>query len=516
MSIKYEWTFGNYAISMDAYEGLIDQCSQLYSSQYGKWSKESPIRPGENISLSPEKICQWLENENSAIYWAKDNEKLIGYAIAIQIDVPKYGIISWVTQLVVHEEYRNREIAKKILHSIWGFTDHYAWGIISANPYAFRALEKTTRRRSDPQRIKHNIKKILSIGIEHVPYITEETKVFITNEISKINTEFYVDHSDVENMISNVTTEYTPWKLGQIDEGWEWIAFTFQDQLPFELSQQEIDTMLNTSDQLVKNAYTRMDFSVNHKWMKNTENEVDFIINELELKNDDVIADFGCGQGRHTICLAQKGMEAIGVDYIDNNIDFAKKECEKKNIPNCSFILGDCRSVSLPKKAKAAICLYDVVGSYSDNRENMRILKNIYSNLENNGVALISVKNNELTMSMAKNIFTLEKSTKELMSLKPSNIMETTGNVFDPEYYLVDEKTGIVYRREQFKRGRALPIELIVRDKRFYMEEIKQMCEEAGFEVLFTRFVSAKDWTTGFEATHKSAKEILVKCKKKQ
>ena len=163
MSIKYEWTSGNYAISMDAYEGLIDQCSQLYSSQYGKWSKESPIRPGENISLSPEKICQWLENENSAIYWAKDNDKLIGYAIAIQIDVPKYGIISWVTQLVVHEEYRNREIAKKILHSIWGFTDHYAWGIISANPYAVRALEKTTRRRSDPQRIKHNIKKILSI-----------------------------------------------------------------------------------------------------------------------------------------------------------------------------------------------------------------------------------------------------------------------------------------------------------------------------------------------------------------
>ncbi len=513
MNIKYEWSYANYINSSLSYIELIEECSKLYSSQYGKWSKKSSIRPGENIKLSPEKLHEWLENENASIYWAKDNETLVGYAIALQIDVPKYGIVSWVTQLVVHEKYRKREIAKNLLRSIWGFSNHYAWGIISANPYAIRALEKATRRRSEPIRIKHNKQKLISIGLENVPYITEKTKLFITEEASRINTEFFVDHTNVDKMINDVITDTVPWKLGDLEEGWEWIAFTFQDQLPFDLSAEEVETMLATSDQFVKNAYSRMDLS-NQEWMANTNAEVDFIIKELGLKNNDLIIDFGCGQGRHALELAKKGMQVFGIDYIESNINHAKKESKKSGITSVEFRVGDCRYDHFDIKAKAAICLYDVIGTYSDNDENIKILKNIYDNLDTGGTALISVMNYELTLFQAKNKFVLKDSAKELMSLCPGNIQESTGNVFNPDYYLVDTESRIVYRREQFKRGKALPIELIVRDKRFTKREIIDMCESVGFEVQMTRFVNARDWITGFAATDKSAKEILIKCKK--
>jgi len=125
----------------------------LYSNHYGIWGGEG-VHPNKNIKLSPNKLQDWLANENVSIYYASDNDNIIGYAIAFSKDEKGYGIVTWVTQLVVHEDYRNHGIAKNILFSIWGFSNQFAWGIVSANPYAIRALEKATRRRAVPIRIK--------------------------------------------------------------------------------------------------------------------------------------------------------------------------------------------------------------------------------------------------------------------------------------------------------------------------------------------------------------------------
>ncbi len=514
MNISYEWVFGRFMTDTKYYQDLVVECSKLYSEQYGKWSLQSAYHPGENIKLSPKRIYEWLNNDNVALYCARDGDMLVGYAIAIQLDIPKYGVISWVTQLVVHEAYRHKDIAKNLLHSIWGFSDNFAWGIVSANPYAIRALEKTTRRRSDPARIKHNLRKIISLGIEHLPYINEETETFVTGEVSRINTNFFVDHSNVDEMIETVVTDTVPWTLGSLDEGWEWLAFTFHDQLPFELTEEEILTMLKASDSVVQNAYKRMNISESHGWARHTEQEVAFILRECALKKGDNLLDFGCGQGRHSLDLAKSGIRVTGIDYVEKNIEIANKRKEEQHIEQAEFLVGDCRDIELENRADAAVCLYDVVGTYADNDENVKILKNIFKHLKPGGIALISVMNYELTLAQAKYKFILKHDPNALLLLQPSNIMESTGNIFNPDFYLVDTETRVIYRREQFKHGRALPVELIVRDRRFTAEEIKKMCQDVGFIVEFTRYVNARDWETGFEPLAASSKEILLKCRK--
>ena len=62
-------------------------------------------------------------------------------------------------QLVVHTDYRNQNVAKQLLYSIWCESSNFAWGIVSSNPYAIRALEKATRRRSSPKIIRKHIEK---------------------------------------------------------------------------------------------------------------------------------------------------------------------------------------------------------------------------------------------------------------------------------------------------------------------------------------------------------------------
>ncbi len=80
---------------------------------------------------------------------------------------------------------------------------------------------------------------------------------------------------------------------------------------------------------------------------------------------------------------------------------------------------------------------------------------------------------------------------------------------------MIDTDSGVVYRKEQFAEGTSLPEELIVRDKRYTMSEIVNLCESVGFEVLWSRFVSAGKWEISLSPTDAKAKEILIFCKKK-
>lgn len=490
----------------------MNECSALYSTQYGKWSKKNPNKYGHNVKLSPKSIRKWLDNQQSNIYWARDNDKMIGYAIALQIKT-KDGVVSWVTQLVVHEQYRHQNVAKNLLHSIWGFTNHFAWGIVSANPYAIRALEKATRRRSDPIRIKHNIRKILKLGIDNLTYISEDTEYTVESGLSVINTCFFVDHANVDDMIDNVVSDTVPWNLGKLEEGWEWLAFTFQDQLPFELSEEEINNLLETSDNVAHTAYSRMVVSNSQKWTTHTKKDVDYVLKQCNLSSGSNIIDWGCGQGRHSIELAQRGFTVTGIDYVDNNIEIAQKNMDPSI--NITWYVGDCRTIKLLEPCDMALCLYDVIGTYADEYNNKLILENIYRHLKLGGIAFISVMNRHLTESIAKYKFSLKKEPNKLLNIKPSQTMEKTGNIFDPDYYLMDTETGVVYRREQFREGRSLPVELIVRDKRFYDKEICNLCQSVGFIVDSIRFVNASNWDNELSPTDSKAKEILIKLIKK-
>lgn len=505
--IKFSWLSGGFVG-----EELLEELSDLYSHHYGTWSQYAPRNPGKPIRLSAERLRSWLADPESAVYYASCGGRLVGYAIAIRKNVKGYGVVSWVTQLVVHKTYRKQGIAKRLLFSIWGLSGDYAWGILSANPYAIRALEKATRRRSLPERIHKNIRKIMRVGIESLSYIDADTEYRVDRENARVNTKFFVDHEDVPEKIKRVTAPEAPWLLGSLPEGWEWISFTFQDQQPLGLSPDEIETMVETSDDIAKEAYSRMDLR-NQPWARHTTAETEFILRECGLEPGMRVLDFGCGTGRHANLLSRHGLCVTGVDYVDSSIETAGKAAPANG--TARFIVGDCRSIDLGELYDAAICLYDVVGSYVSLQSNQEVLDNLARHLKTGGTAMISVMNYDLTSAEAKYRFSFAEEPDKLLSLLPSTIMEKSGDVFCPDYLMLDEKEHIVYRREQFTMGSNLPRELIVRDRRFTMGQIQEMCEQAGLEVLFSRYVSAADWNKPLAKTDHHAKEILLKCRKR-
>jgi len=92
--------------------------------------------------------------------------------------------------------------------------------------------------------------------------------------------------------------------------------------------------------------------------------------------------------------------------------------------------------------------------------------------------------------------------------------MEESGDIFDPELYLYDDEKKIVYRREQFNRGDALPAELIVRDRRYELREITNLLGAVGLSIEWSRCVRAGAWDTELDPKHQNAKAILILCRK--
>lgn len=507
---------GKWVVSSDS--RLIDELVSLYSNHYGKWSSNSPdpSMKGKRIRLSAEKLKQWLNNDIAEVWIVRHNVELVGYAVVLRGKSGSKEKIIWVTQFVIHENHRNKGVGKALLFRVWGFSSFFAWGLLTANPYAIRALEKATRRRCEPSRIKKNMQQLLNFGVENIHYVKAVENMDISNDSSRLDTRFYVDHSDIGERLNKITSEEKPWLLGELEEGWEWFAFTFSDQLPIELSQMEIEFMLKASDKMAKEAYTRMPMNDdNHKWASHTKDEVDYIISHCKLHGNSKIIDIGCGMGRHSIELSRKGFNVLGIDYAQELIDVANKKAMQESL-NVEFKIHDVVDNSTeeffePFSYDCALCLYDVIGSYTDNEKNDVIVSRISSSLKKGGMAIISVMNLYSTEQNAKNKFEINNSTKELLALAVSNIMEGSGNVFNPDYYLVDTQTKIVYRKEVFNNSNRYPIELIVRDRRFYMNDIIKMCETFGLRIIEKRFVNA-GWSKDLDES--VAKEILLVCEK--
>lgn len=504
--VKYEWTLGSLIA-----DRLCEECSELYSRSYGVWSDSSPYNPGGRIKLSPERIRRWFDDQQSCLYYARVDGELIGYAIAVMIKEPRYRPIVWVTQLVVDERYRHQGVAKRLLFAIWGISSHYAWGIVTSNPYAVRALERATRRRCSLKEIKSKGDLIERMAVEHLPYVDDDTEMVIDGRQSKVNTRFFVDHSDLQDKIDRVTGDGVPWVLGPLEEGWEWVAFTFSKQEPMEFTKKEVEEMLASSDEIARQAYSKMSMTSDlHAWARHTDHEVDMIKKLFRLEEGSSVVDFGCGFGRHSVALAEQGFACLGIDYIESGIDYASGL--SSHLDNCWFTCADILDYEPEDQYDAALCLYDVVGSYVDDGKNERILAKMFDCLKAGGKALVSVMNYALTESIATHKFTFSKDPNLVQKITASDTMARTGNIFDPNYMLLDTETHVVYRREQFmeEEGWDLPVELIVRDRRFAVDEIKEMCEKVGFKVLFSRHVHAGDWKTPLAPTDASAKEILL------
>jgi SAM-dependent methyltransferase len=472
---------------------LVAQCLGLYAEHYGRWGEGAP-QPGAPVRISEASFRERIGHDNVWLACAFKDELLIGFCVAVRSELAGKGRVAWVSLLVVHRTYRSARIATRLLYSVWQFSDCYAWGLATANPLAVRALETATRRPCRAHYIGERGAEILRHVRRQVDYLPDHLQTDSAGRpVPRVDTRFYLDHREVPKLRNLAARGDRPWALGDIGAGEEWLACTFRDQPPQAIDDERLAQLLTGADSIWMQAYEGMSLDHRHSWHTHEKSEIDLILALVGPQAGASILDVGCGDGRHVSYLAQAGYDVTGVDISAPLIDRA---VERNSLSGAHFAVADARNDLPPGPFELVISLYDVFGSSARPEDDRRIAANVAAALAPGGYFIATVMNDAVTaerLPAGRRPTDNGEFVSALEQLPPSDTMEATGAVFDPDLLLL--YNGVYYRKEQFQgAGTQLPAELVVRDRRFGVGDLRTLAEAAGLEVLEIRPVRSGAW----------------------
>ncbi|KAF2105687.1 hypothetical protein BDV96DRAFT_534778 [Lophiotrema nucula] len=214
---------------------MLVEASQLFNENYGVWGKDAArsgafAKPGARVRLSTERLrAQYLPPGAACSYVRVTiDDCLAGNAFACRwTDDDK--TICWVTQLVVHRDYRERGIAVSLLNQIREYDDDI-YGLMSSHPAACLAAAKAFNHGINTVQLdfirKHAGAVVRASPISYVKDADLRGSLFDNEEsdgvVSSVYTNFFVDHTKPLEALAWVQ-ESLGWPLGELLDGHEFL-----------------------------------------------------------------------------------------------------------------------------------------------------------------------------------------------------------------------------------------------------------------------------------------------------
>lgn len=173
---------------------------------------------------------------------------------------------------------------------------------------------------------------------------------------------------------------------------------------------------------------------------------VDLLVETLDLNKCSRILDLGCGRGRHSISMAQKGYHVKGIDLSEQAIKTAREKAEKLGLENISFEVNDMRK-PLPETFDAIVNLFTTFGYFRSDEENARVFDSVVQMIEPGGMFVLDY----LNASQVRN------------SYRPKDSGEFYDIHYEIERYIENDT---IHKDIEFWGDR-------VNGKRFYSERVK-------------------------------------------
>jgi ubiquinone/menaquinone biosynthesis C-methylase UbiE len=200
-----------------------------------------------------------------------------------------------------------------------------------------------------------------------------------------------------------------------------------------------------------------------------TAEEIEFIHQVLDLEKGSIILDLCCGQGRHSLALANIGYSVIGLDSSRSLLELVEKDKLHEGKSRLWLVEGDMRNIPLRAETCDAIINLFTSFGFFDDADNLRVLETAASVLKPGGKLLIDYWNPYMAAQLdgTRNWWWI---TDNLLSLAEARYDFSTGRMRDLRT-LIDVKKSTV--------------EDMTRELRFYMlPELEKMLEQAGLHIL--------------------------------
>ncbi len=202
---------------------------------------------------------------------------------------------------------------------------------------------------------------------------------------------------------------------------------------------------------MIKNWYQELydDFGTycDEPYVQNTCVEVDFIEQILDHDRSKLILDVGCGNGRHSLELARRGYDAMGIDLSSSMLEQARRAAKAEHL-TLTFTKSDARKIEILGLFDAAIMLCEGAFSLMEEDEmDLMILCNIFRALKPGGklvmtlpnaaFMLVNESNEAFDITTFRETFTLEKT-------MPDGAQKTLECI--QRYYTCPELKGMLHQ----------------------------------------------------------------------
>lgn len=121
---------------------------------------------------------------------------------------------------------------------------------------------------------------------------------------------------------------------------------------------------------------------------------IELLEQTFSFNNCSSILDLGCGRGRHSLTLAQRGYQVKGIDLSTEAIKTAEAKANELELYNVEFEVRDMRN-PLPETFDAIVNLFTTFGYFKKDDENALVLDSVVKMLESEGLFVLDYLNAE-------------------------------------------------------------------------------------------------------------------------
>ncbi|MER8570360.1 class I SAM-dependent methyltransferase [Mesorhizobium sp. M0924] len=147
----------------------------------------------------------------------------------------------------------------------------------------------------------------------------------------------------------------------------------------------------------------------------------------LYLEQGRSVLELGCGYGRITNRLAEKGARVTGLDISPALLQKAKADAARRGV-NVEYVLGDMRSLPWRDRFDAAFLCYTTFG-YFDDADNERVLREAASSLRKGGRLLIDHANRFAVLRHKSPIYLAQRNDDLRIDIMSNDVLSDRRNI---------------------------------------------------------------------------------------
>ncbi len=211
-----------------------------------------------------------------------------------------------------------------------------------------------------------------------------------------------------------------------------------------------------------------------------------------------LVLDLGCGTGRMTFALRDRGYDMTGVDVSPEMLAEASKICRKKKIDDVLLLCQDMTEFELYGTVDAAVCCLDGINHLTSVSDARRCLSLVHNYLVPDGLFIFDLNTpHKFETVYAENDYVLEDDGVLVAWQNSYNEKTKTCDFFISTF--TENPDGSYSREDSLQRERC-----------YTERSIKKLLAETGFELLFI----SSDYSDSPAAPDADRWYIAARCKK--